>query len=94
MPTKEQLNKILVEAKNQIYASADKIQAILNIALDKAGVLSKEEYNALDEEMRRVKEKLMKDEAKKSMRNLVIGAAVVIGAVWALTIIIRKKHND
>jgi hypothetical protein len=74
--------------KNQLYANADKIQGLINSILQKGGIVTNTELDALDEEIRLGKLKILEAEAKSSNRKYaiyVISGLAVIGAIWYFT---------
>lgn len=74
--------------KNQLYANADKIQVLINSILQRGGVVTNTELDALDEEIRLAKLKILEAEAKSSNRKYaiyVISGLAVIGAIWYFT---------
>jgi hypothetical protein len=74
--------------KNQLYENADKIQSLINSVLQKGGVITPEEVNALDEQIRLSKLKVLEAESKTSAKRyatyVVIGL-VAIGTIWYFT---------
>lgn len=74
--------------KNQLYANSSKIQALINSILQKGGIITADEVNALDEQIRISKLKVLEAEAKSSTRKyamyVILGLAAV-GAVWYYT---------
>ena len=77
--------------KDTLLQSADKMQGSLNGVLSKAGILSQEEYNAFDEQLRQLKENAMNAEYKKSARSFAITAALLISGLTLLWYITKKQ---
>ena len=77
--------------KDTLLQSADKMQGLLNGVLSKAGILSQEEYNAFDEQLRQLKENAMNAEYKKSARSFAITAALLISGLTLLWYITKKQ---
>ena len=74
--------------KNQLYANAAKIQSLINNILGKGGVVTQDEVNALDEQIRIAKLKALEAEAKMSTNKYaiyVIAGLTVVGIVWYYT---------
>lgn len=74
--------------KNQLYANANKIQGLINSILQKGGVVTDSEVDALDEEIRLAKLKILEAEAKSSNTKYaiyVITGLAAIGAIWYFT---------
>jgi hypothetical protein len=74
--------------KNQLYENADKIQSLINSVLQKGGVITPQEVNELDEQIRIAKLKVLEAEAKvsgKRYATYVVIGLVVIGAIWYFT---------
>jgi hypothetical protein len=74
--------------KTELYASTDKIQAMLNNLLSKGGVISQEQVNSLDEELRLAKLNMLKAQSESSTKKFAIyvGLGVaVFGILWYLT---------
>ena len=77
--------------KDTLISSADKMQGLLNGVLSKAGILSQEEYNAFDEQLRQLKENAMNAEYKKSARSFAITAALLVSGLTLLWYITKKQ---
>lgn len=85
-------NKTLSQKiKEGLYESSGKIQSLINNILSKKGIISKEEVNALDEEIRIAKEKTLEADAINAKRNILIIAGVGITAIAAIWFLSRRK---
>lgn len=76
------------KALDEIYAQTDAIQSMINGLLGKAGVITKEEIDKLDEELRIQKEKILEYESKKTKSKIVtfsILAFATVGFLWYIT---------
>ena len=74
--------------KTKLYASTSKIQAMLNDLLSKGGVISQEQVNSLDEELRLAKLNVLKAQSESSTKKFAIYVGVgvaVFGILWYLT---------
>lgn len=74
--------------KNQLYANSSKIQGLINSILQKGGVVTENEIDELDEQIRLAKLKILEAEAKSSTRKYalyVIGGLAVVGVIWYFT---------
>jgi hypothetical protein len=74
--------------KNQLYANATKIQSLINNILEKGGVVTQDEVNALDEQIRISKLKALQAEAKMSTNKYaiyVVAGLAVVGIIWYYT---------
>jgi hypothetical protein len=74
--------------KQQLYQNSTNIQNLINKMLSKTGVVTQNEVDALDEEVRMAKLKLLEAEAKSATTKYalyVIGGLVVTGAIWYFT---------
>lgn len=74
--------------KNQLYANAGKIQSLINNILEKGGIITEDEVNELDEQIRLSKLKVLEAEAKSSTTKyaiyVLLGLAAV-GTIWYFT---------
>ena len=74
--------------KQQLYQNSTNIQNLINNILSKTGVVTQSEVDALDEEVRMAKLKLLEAEAKSARTKYalyVVGGLVVVGAIWYFT---------
>lgn len=74
--------------KQQLYQNSANIQNLINKLLAKGGVVTQSEVDALDEEIRLSKLKLLEAESKNATTKYamyVIGGLVVVGAIWYFT---------
>jgi hypothetical protein len=74
--------------KQQLYQNSTNIQNLINGILTKTGVVTQSEVDALDEEVRMAKLKLLEAEAKSATTKYalyVIGGLVVVGVIWYFT---------
>ena len=81
--------------KQQLYQNSTNIQNLINGILSKGGVVTQSEVDALDEEVRLSKLKLLEAEAKSATTKYamyVIGGLVVVGAIWYFTY--KKTTNE
>ena len=81
--------------KQQLYQNSTNIQNLINKMLSKTGVVTQNEVDALDEEVRMAKLKLLEAEAKSATTKYamyVIGGLVVVGAIWYFTY--KKTINE
>jgi hypothetical protein len=74
--------------KQQLYQNATSIQNLINKMLSKTGVVTQSEVDALDEEVRLAKLKLLEAESRSATTKYalyVIGGLAVVGAIWYFT---------
>ena len=74
--------------KQQLYQNSTNIQNLINGILSKTGVVTQSEVDALDEEVRMAKLKLLEAEAKSATTRYalyVVGGLAVVGAIWYFT---------
>jgi hypothetical protein len=74
--------------KQQLYQNSANIQNLINGILSKSGVVTQSEVDALDEEVRMAKLKLLEAEAKSATTKYalyVVGGLAVVGAIWYFT---------
>jgi hypothetical protein len=83
--------KIGEKVLDEIAAQSESIQSAINKFLGNVGLVTQEEIDKIDEQLRLQKEKLLSEQSKKTKRNLItysiIGIAT-IGLLWFLT---KKK---
>lgn len=83
--------KIGEKVLDEIAAQSESIQSAINNFLGNVGLVTQEEIDKIDEQLRLQKEKLLSEQSKKTKRNLItysiIGIAT-IGLLWFLT---KKK---
>jgi hypothetical protein len=74
--------------KDGLINSADNIQSILNKVLKNNGLITNEQVNQLDEEIKMAKLKLLEAKSKSTITNLAmyVGIGVVVlGVLWFFT---------
>jgi len=74
--------------KQQLYQNSTNIQNLINGLLSKTGVVTQNEVDALDEEIRIAKLKLLEAESRSATTKYamyVIGGLAVVGAIWYFT---------
>jgi hypothetical protein len=74
--------------KDGLINSADNIQSILNNVLKNKGLITNEQVNQLDEEIKLAKLKLLEAKSKSTITNLAmyVGIGVVVlGVLWFFT---------
>jgi len=79
--------------KETLVSSADKMQVLLNGVLSKAGVLSQDEFNAFDEQLRTLKESSMNAQYRKNAQGFAITVALLVSGIALLWYIISKKKT-
>lgn len=83
--------KIGEKIADEIYAQTDAIQTFVNGLLGKAGLITQEELDQLDLQLRLQKEKLLQAESKKTTRNIITISLVAVAAFGALWFITKKN---
>ena len=74
--------------KQQLYQSSSNIQGLINRIMTKNGIVTQNELDALDEEIRQSKLKLLESEASNSKMKYalyVVGVLAIVGTVWYFT---------
>jgi len=74
--------------KEQLYQNATNIQNLINGLLSKTSVVTQKEVDALDEEIRLAKLKILEAEAKSSRNKYaiyVVSGLAIIAAIWYFT---------
>jgi hypothetical protein len=74
--------------KNDLYNSANKIQNAINSILQKSGIITDEEVNSLEEEIRLAKLKLLEAESRQSAYRYtlyVFAGLTALGLLWYFT---------
>lgn len=79
--------------KDKIYEYTDEAQVLLNKLLSKAGVVSSEEINQLDEQLRLAKKNIELARAERSKRRLIVTGVVIVLAFAALWAISKNKNK-
>jgi len=64
--------------KDALLSSSKEIQNILNSVLDSSGVLSEDQYNRLDEQMRIAKKNMLESETSEATKRFAIYATFVV----------------
>jgi len=79
--------------KNGLYDSANQIQSGLNALLEKGGLITQNEVDSLDSQIRDAKRKLLEAKSQETKNKLLTYTAigvVIIGTFW---IIIKAKQK-
>lgn len=76
---------------DEITAQSEAIQSAINNLLGKTGVITQQELDAIDEQIRKQKEKILAEESKKTIKNLIIYSAIAVGTIGVLWFITKKK---
>jgi hypothetical protein len=79
-----------IDIKNQLYQYSDEAQKLLNGVLSKTGILTQQDVNQIDEQVRKVKQQIMLEKANQSQRRLIFGIVGTIGIVSLLWFITKK----
>lgn len=74
-----------------LVSSSGKIQGLLDSILAQNGVVSQDQFNQLDEEVRIAKMNILARDSKNALSRLVIYAGVFILGVGILTYFAKKK---
>lgn len=75
----------------EISAQSEAIQSAINKLLGKTGVITQQELDAIDEQIRKQKEKLLEAESTKTKRNLILYSALAVGTIGVLWFLTKKK---
>lgn len=78
------------DIKEQLYSYSEEAQSFLNKILNKTGVVTKEQVDQLDEQVRAVKQKILLEKASESQKRLVLGTLAVVGVIGVLWFITKK----
>ena len=76
--------------KDALSESSKEIQSILNSVLGNAGVLSTDQYNRLDEQMRIAKKNMLEAETLEATKRFAIYATFVVVLAGAIYFISKK----
>jgi hypothetical protein len=76
--------------KDALLSSSKEIQNILNSVLDSSGVLSEDQYNRLDEQMRIAKKNMLEAENLEATKKFAIYATFVV-VLCGVVYFISKK---
>ena len=92
----EQANKDIASTdtksiKDSLYSYTDKAQAQLNKLLSKAGVITDQEINELDEQLRIAKKEIELQKAKQTQNRFLITTAIIATAIVGLWYITKKR---
>jgi hypothetical protein len=74
--------------KEQLYQNSTNIQSLINRIMTKNGIVTQNELDALDEEIRQSKLKLLESEASNSRMKYalyVVGVLAIVGTAWYFT---------
>lgn len=74
--------------KEQLYQNSTNIQSLINRIMTKNGIVTQNELDALDEEIRQSKLKLLESEASSSRMKYalyVVGVLAIVGTAWYFT---------
>jgi len=74
--------------KEQLYQNSTNIQSLINRIMTKNGIVTQNELDALDEEIRQSKLKLLESEASNSRMKYalyVVGVLALVGTAWYFT---------
>lgn len=74
--------------QDSIYQYSKEIQATLNTLLSKTGVITDEEINKLDEQVRLAKKQLEFQKAEQTKKKVLIAGGLLVlgfGALWFIT---------
>ena len=77
---------------DEIYAQTDAIQSLVNGLLGKAGLITQEELDQLDLQLRQQKEKVLQAESKRTTRNIITFSLVAVATFGALWFITKQKN--
>jgi len=72
---------------------SDEVQKFIDKVLAKRGVITQTELDAIDEQIRQAKKKMLEDEAKKTYVKYGVGLAVVLIVVGGLWLVTKKKSE-
>ena len=78
------------DIKEQLYSYSEEAQSFLNKILNKTGVVTKEQVDQLDEQVRAVKQKILLEKASESQKRLILGTLAVVGIIGVLWFITKK----
>lgn len=77
--------------KDSLYQYTDEAQSLLNKLLSKTGIITDQEINELDEQLRNTKKKIELEKAEQTKRKFYIITAIVVVAFVGLWFITKKK---
>jgi formate dehydrogenase maturation protein FdhE len=80
--------------KIEFIERSESIQQLLNAILSKGGVVTQEQLDALDEQLKQTKVKLLESEAQKTKRKYTIILASTIGLIAIISIAVYLKRKN
>ena len=83
--------KIGEKVLDEIAAQSESIQSAINKFLGNVGLVTQEEIDKIDEQLRLQKEKLLSEQSKKTKRNLITYSIIVIAKIVLLWFLTKKK---
>lgn len=78
------------DLQEELSRYSNEAQSFLNKILDKTGVVTKDEVDQLDEQVRVLKQKILLEKASESQKRLMIGVLAIVGVVGVLWFITKK----
>lgn len=79
--------------KSEFIERSDSIQQLLNALLSGSGVVTQDQLDALDEQLKESKVKLLESEAQKTKRKYTIILASVIGVIAIVSVAVYLKRK-
>ena len=81
--------------KSEFIERSDSIQELLNGILSSTGVVTQEQLDVLDEQLKDTKVKMLESEAQKTKRKYTIIAVSTIGliAIVGLVVYLKRKNS-
>lgn len=95
LKAKENASKsdISTAVKDSLIDSSEQIQGILDVFLSNAGILTQDQYDRLDEQIRIAKKNNLEAETLDSTKRLALYTALVVGLFAALWFITYEKQT-
>lgn len=80
-----------VSDNTNVFKSVSQAQAYLNLLLKQGGILSQDQINQLDEQIKEAKKKAMSEEYRASVKKYSIIAALSVLGIATIIYLKRKK---
>lgn len=79
------------DVEDALYTYTNQAQELLNALLSKTGIITDQEINELDEQLRKAKREIELSKAEQTKRKFYITTAIVVAAFVGLWLITKKK---
>lgn len=77
--------------KDSLYQYTNETQLLVNKLFSKIGIITDQEINELDEQLRNTKKKIELEKIEQTKRKIYISVALVVVTLIALSLITKKR---